>query len=167
VHQRCTCHIINFIVKSGLKRIKPFTEDFRTAINFLNSFNQRIALLKNYCAAQGLRPKKFGLYMDVRWNSTYLMLKHLLLYKKVFSMFINSNYDSELLTAQHWYVAEQIIVFLKLFYDTSVVLSSIYYLTVPLVLHHILDIGEHLHNAERNQNFRMIAIPMKLKFLKC
>jgi hypothetical protein len=57
-------------------------------------------------------------------------------------------------------------VFLELFYDTSVVLSGVYYPTAPLVLHHILDIAEHLHNAERNQNFRMIAIPMKLKFLK-
>ena len=34
VHQRCACHIINLIIKSGLKRFKPYTEDFRTAINF-------------------------------------------------------------------------------------------------------------------------------------
>jgi len=51
VHQRCACHIINLIVKSGLKRLKPYTEDFRTAINFLNSSNQRIAMFKNYCTA--------------------------------------------------------------------------------------------------------------------
>jgi len=49
VHQRCACHIINLIVKSGLKRLKPFTEDIRTAINFLNSSNHRIALYKEYC----------------------------------------------------------------------------------------------------------------------
>jgi hypothetical protein len=40
VHQRCACHIINLIVKSGLKRLKPYLEDFRTVINFLNSSNQ-------------------------------------------------------------------------------------------------------------------------------
>jgi len=39
VHQRCACHIINLIVKSGLKRLKPYTEVFRTAIYFLNSSN--------------------------------------------------------------------------------------------------------------------------------
>jgi len=33
-------------------------------------------------------------------------------------------------------------------------------------LHHILDTAEHLHKAETDQNFRMIAYPMKLKFLK-
>ena len=49
VHQRCAYHIINLIVKSGLKKFKPYTEDFRTTINFLNSSNQRIAMFKNYC----------------------------------------------------------------------------------------------------------------------
>ena len=66
VHQRCACYIINLIIKSGMKRLKPYTEDFRTAISFLNSSNQRIALFKNYCTAQGLRPRKFGLDIDVR-----------------------------------------------------------------------------------------------------
>ena len=92
VHQCYACHIINLIVKSGLKRLKPVTEDFRTAINFLNSSNQRIALFKEYCNAKGVRPRKFGLDMDVRWNSTYLMLKHLIPYKNIFSVFINSHY---------------------------------------------------------------------------
>jgi hypothetical protein len=26
VHQRCACHIINLIVKFGLKRLKPYTK---------------------------------------------------------------------------------------------------------------------------------------------
>ena len=34
VHQRCACHIINLIVKSGLKRFKPYLEDLRSVINF-------------------------------------------------------------------------------------------------------------------------------------
>jgi hypothetical protein len=34
LHQRCACHIINLIVKSGLKRIKVYIEAFRTAISF-------------------------------------------------------------------------------------------------------------------------------------
>jgi hypothetical protein len=37
LHQHCACHIINLIVKSGLKRVKHYLEDFRNAINFLNS----------------------------------------------------------------------------------------------------------------------------------
>jgi hypothetical protein len=40
LHQRCACHIINLIVKSGLKRLKTYLEDFRTAISFLSASNQ-------------------------------------------------------------------------------------------------------------------------------
>jgi hypothetical protein len=51
VHQRCACHVINMIVKSRLKRFNPYLENSKTAINYLNSSNQRIALFKNYCSA--------------------------------------------------------------------------------------------------------------------
>jgi hypothetical protein len=89
LHQRCACHIINLIVKSGLK---PYIEAFRVAISFLNSSNQRIAAYKSYCIAMGVRPRKFGLDIDVRWNSTYLMLKHLVPYKSIFPVFMDTYY---------------------------------------------------------------------------
>jgi hypothetical protein len=104
LHQRCACHIINLIVKSGLKCIKEKLEDFHTAISWLNSSNQRIASFKYFCIAQGVHPCKFGLDMNVRWNATYLMLKHVVPYKHTFSMFINANYPTggePLLTDDH------------------------------------------------------------------
>jgi hypothetical protein len=39
MHQHCACHIINLIVKSGMKCLRPYIKDFRTAISFLNSSN--------------------------------------------------------------------------------------------------------------------------------
>jgi hypothetical protein len=45
LHQRCACHIINLIVKCGLKRLTDYLNVFRVAINFLNSPNQRIGFL--------------------------------------------------------------------------------------------------------------------------
>jgi hypothetical protein len=84
LHQRCACHIINLIVKSGLKRVKHYLEDFRTAINFLNSSDQRIVAYKSYFLSMGIGPRKFGVDMDVRWNSTFLMLKHLMPHRSTF-----------------------------------------------------------------------------------
>jgi hypothetical protein len=165
VHQRCACHIINLIVKSGLKRLKDCTDVFRTAINFLKSSNHRIAAFKNYCIAKGVRPRKFGLDMDVRWNSTYLMLKHLLPYKSVFSVFINTHYGYPLLNGEHWYIAEKVMEFLELFYESTIVLSWVYYPTSPLILHHIMEIASHLHDYEHDSNLRNV-VPMKNKFLK-
>jgi hypothetical protein len=74
------------------------------------------------------------------------MLKHLVPYRSTFSIFIQTNYpvkkdDSFLLTDDHWDVAEKVLSFLKLFYDTSVALSEIYYPTSTLMLHHILKIA--------------------------
>lgn len=92
LHQRCACHIINLIVKCGLKRLEPYLDSFRTAIVFLNASNQRIAAFKSYCVAMNVRPRKFGIDMAVRWHSTYLMLKHLVPYKETFGVFMETNY---------------------------------------------------------------------------
>jgi hypothetical protein len=46
--------------------LKPYLEDFRTVISFLNSSNQRIVSYKIFCVALGVCPRKFGLDMDVR-----------------------------------------------------------------------------------------------------
>ena len=123
-------------------------------------------MFKNYCVDQSVRPRKFALDMDVRWNSTYLMLKHLLPYRQVFIVFINSNYGSSLLSTNHWCVAGKILEFLELFHDSTVVLSGVYYPTSPLILHHVLEITSHLHASEREHNLRNIVYPMMLKFLK-
>jgi hypothetical protein len=148
MHQYCACHIINLIVKSGLKRIKDQLEDFRRAISWLNSSNQRIASFKSFCIAHGIRPCKFGLDMDVRWNSIYLMLKHLVSYKNTFSVFISANYQAgreSLLTEDPWYVAEHMLNFLRLFYLSTVSLSGVYYPTSPLMMHVLIEIVDHLN----------------------
>jgi hypothetical protein len=80
------------IVKSGLKHLKTYIEAFIVAISFLNSSNQRIVAYKSYCIAMGVHPRKIGLDIDVRWNSTYLMLKHLVPFMSTFSVFMDTHY---------------------------------------------------------------------------
>ncbi|WVZ79811.1 hypothetical protein U9M48_027346, partial [Paspalum notatum var. saurae] len=112
LHQRCACHIIILIVKCDLKRLKAYLDDFRIAINFLNLSNQKIAAYKSYCLSMGVSHRKFGVDVDVRWNSTYLMLKHLVPHRSTFSVFIQIQYPlsddgSPLPTNDHWYVAKK------------------------------------------------------------
>jgi hypothetical protein len=99
-------------------------ETFRTAISFLNSSNQRIVAYKSYCVATGIRPRKFQLDMEVRWNSTYLMLKHLFPHKISFTTFMHAHYPRAegapfLLTDEHWAIVEKVLHFLELFYDST------------------------------------------------
>jgi hypothetical protein len=112
--------------------------------------------------------------MDVRWNATYLMLKHLIPHRHTFGVLIATNYPlvdgQPLLTNHHWYAAEKLLEFLEQFYDSTVVLSDVDCPTSPLVLHHVLDIAEHLNsydsNPEFEPDFRRIVAPMKQKFLE-
>jgi hypothetical protein len=117
LHQRCACHIINLIVKSCLTILKPYLDDFRKAINFLNSSNQRIGAYKSYCLSMDVTPRKFGVDIDVRWNSTFFMLKHLLPHRSTFSVFIQTQYHVDqgsppLLTINHYNVADKVLSFL-------------------------------------------------------
>ncbi|RLM86695.1 hypothetical protein C2845_PM04G22770 [Panicum miliaceum] len=167
LHYRCACHIINLIVKSGLKRISHYLDAFRTTISFLNSSNQRIASYKYYCIIVNERPRKFQLDMDVRWTSTYLMLKYLVPHKQSFSVFIQTHYSKGeegspmLLTNVHWYVVEHILTFLELFYDLTVALSVVYDPTSPLILHHIIEIAGHLNNYENDCLLRSVVVHEK------
>jgi hypothetical protein len=151
MHQRCACHIINMIVKEALEALKPLIETFRTAISFLNSSNQRIDAYKSYCIATIVRPRKFQLDMEVRWNSTYLMLKHLFPHKIPFTTFMHAHYPRAegghlLLIDEHWVIAEKVLTFLELFYDSIAALSGVYYPTSPLMIHYLVKIVIHLKN---------------------
>ncbi|XP_066368059.1 zinc finger BED domain-containing protein RICESLEEPER 2-like [Miscanthus floridulus] len=80
---------------------------------------------------------------------------------EVFSVFINSNYGSTLLSPAHWHVAGKILEFLEVFYDPTVTLSGVYYPTSPLVLHHVLEIATHLHACERDVNLRPFVAKLR------
>jgi hypothetical protein len=165
LHKRCACYIINLIVKEALTTLKPLIEIFRTVLSFLNSSNQRIFAYKSYCIATGVRPSKFQLDMVVRWNSTFLMLKHLFPHKAPFTTFIHAHYprcegELLLLTDEHWVVAQKVLSFLELFYDVTVALSGLYYPTSPLMIHYLVKIALHLKSYANDVHIRSVVQPM-------
>ncbi|WVZ52920.1 hypothetical protein U9M48_003919, partial [Paspalum notatum var. saurae] len=101
LHQRCCCYFLNLGVKAGLDPLKAYIDDFRTAITFLNASNQRIAAYKSYCMSMAVRPRKFGVDKDYPLNKD----------------------GTPLLTDNHWIVAEKILSFLELFYESTIALS--------------------------------------------
>lgn len=74
--------------------------------------------------------------------------------------------EGPLLTEARWYVGENILEFLRRFYDSTVVMSSVYYPTSPLMLHHILHMHKHMNAYENGNLLRPVVVPMKDKFLK-
>jgi hypothetical protein len=137
---------------------------FRTAISFINSSNLCIASYKKFCIAQGVRPRKFSLDMDVRWNVTYMMLKHLIGHKAPFLVWVTANHPlvdgHPLLTENDWKAAKKLLLFLEQFYDSTVVL----YPTSSLIMYHVLEIAGHLDTYKRDRDLRNVVALMKAKF---
>jgi hypothetical protein len=63
-------------------------------------------------------------------------------------------------------VAEKIFEFLEQFYDSTVVLSDVYYPTSPIILYHSLEIASHLNNYKNDRDLRNVVTSMKDKFLQ-
>ena len=108
--------------------------------------------------------------MEVRWNSTYLMLKHLFPHRTPFTTFIHANYPRVegtqfILTDDHWVVGE-VHKFLELFYYSTVALSGVYYPTSPLMLHYLVKIAKHLKNYANDTHIRPIIQPIIDKYNK-
>jgi hypothetical protein len=110
--------------------------------------------------------------MDVRWNSMYLMLKHLIPYETTFIVFVETNYpmdDKEplLLIDDHWTVVDKVLSFLELFYDSTIELSSVYYPIASLMLHQFILISKYLKHYENDRLLRPMVASMQDVYLKC
>ena len=57
-------------------------------------------------------------------------------------------------------------MFLLKFYDATIYLSWVYYLTSPLMVHSIVDIHTHLNAYESDELLLEVVARMKLNYLK-
>ena len=99
------------------------------------------------------------------------MLKHLFPRKAPFTTFMHAQYlrvegAQLLLTADHWAMAEKVLKFFELFYDSTVALSGVYYPTSPLIIHYLVKIAIHLKNYANDSHIRPVVQPMIDKYNK-
>jgi hypothetical protein len=115
-----------------------------------------------------MRPRKFGLDMKIRWNSTYHMLKSLEGSEELITVFVNANAkDLDLiLTDADWFIARQFREFLMTFYAVTNVLSGVYYPTTCLVIDYIWLMAESFSKFRSDSLVNTIVAPMEVKFLK-
>ncbi|BBN70484.1 hypothetical protein Prudu_1486S000400 [Prunus dulcis] len=85
MHVRCCAHIVNLIVRDGLKKLEKMILAIRNAVRYVRCSPQRFEDFKTCVLKERIECKGL-VVLDVptRWNSTYLMLDAALKFEKAF-----------------------------------------------------------------------------------
>ena len=82
-HVRCCAHILNLIVKDGLKQVDGTLEKSRDIAYNINCSQTKHELFFDCCKIENMKRKNISLDIPIRWNSTYKLLQNITKYKKV------------------------------------------------------------------------------------
>ena len=128
-----------------MKKFVSLISKIRQLINRINSSHSRVDELKNRQRHNGLEERVFHVDMDVRWNSTFLMLNHVLTpqYKEIFVAYVRQFRGVDALTDEDVEVVKFFSSFLNIFYAHACQLSVVYSPTTYIALHSILQIALH------------------------
>ncbi|KAK3195742.1 hypothetical protein Dsin_027052 [Dipteronia sinensis] len=141
-HMRCTAHILNLIVKSGLEVIEFGVGRIRDSVAFWTATPKRIEKFEE--AARQLKlgyDKRLVLDCKTRWNSTYLMLSVSLDYKDVFYRLKQREPQYKSFPEDNdWDLAKEMCDRLKFFYNVTEMFSGTKYPTSNLFFPKIFEI---------------------------
>ncbi|KAM7515218.1 hypothetical protein LguiA_004801 [Lonicera macranthoides] len=192
LHMRCTCHIINLIVKDGMKELVESIEGIRNCVKFIHSSSARLDKFRE-CAILEKKDKMATVPMDVvtRWNATYTMLHSAYKFKDVFARLADDSaqfvayfceevvreVDGNKVYAKRvgppndvdWEKAMGFTHFLKKFYDATIKLSATKTPTSHLVLKILINLKLEIDAKIRDHNnpiLQNVATSMKRKFDK-
>ncbi|KAL4313239.1 hypothetical protein GQ457_01G027380 [Hibiscus cannabinus] len=138
LHMRCAAHILNLVVKDGLKELDLSIARIRGAVRFVRSSPNRLQTFKACMEEENITSKSY-VFLDIetRWNSTFLMLETALKFKKAFDNLYTKGgaYCKEL--RRHfgvpdyddWRRVEAFLPFLQIFYETTLKVSGSLHVT--------------------------------------
>ncbi|XP_073153055.1 zinc finger BED domain-containing protein RICESLEEPER 2-like [Henckelia pumila] len=88
LHMRCVAHIINLVVKDGLKDLNDSIERVQTVVRYVRQSPVRLKKFKDYAVEEKVESKK-SLSLDVptRWYSIYIMLQTAVIFQGVFERY--------------------------------------------------------------------------------
>ncbi|KAF7121112.1 hypothetical protein RHSIM_Rhsim13G0111700 [Rhododendron simsii] len=85
LHVRCCAHILNLVVREGLKDVDVSIAKVHNIVRYVRSSPQRYTKFRSYCDKEKI-VSKLVLCLDVatRWNATYFMLERAWMFQKAF-----------------------------------------------------------------------------------
>jgi hypothetical protein len=172
---RCAAHIINLIVRDGLKEVDISVKRVRGAIRYIKDETSRLVKFKEIAEEEGMNTKAF-LKLDVptRWNYTYLMLKAAIAYEKVFLRLIDedSNYVINLfeerkgdgyLDENDGENAKKMAEFLEHLHDLTVRVSSSLHVTSNSFFHEIGEVHFLIKSWMSSQDNLQVSMGVRME----
>lgn len=170
LHGRCASHVINLIVQDGLEITFKAVDNIRESIKFVRSSPTQKQKFKEIVAQEGIACKK-NLSLDVvtRWNSTHLMIKTALEYRRAFTaMKLQDTTFTCQPTNVEWETAESVCSLLEVFLDATMMASGTLYPTAHLYFHELWKIHLILQREAKHKDIviKSMVEAMQEKFMK-
>ncbi|XP_050888759.1 zinc finger BED domain-containing protein RICESLEEPER 2 [Lathyrus oleraceus] len=159
-HLRCYAHILNLVVRDGLKQNDLSISAIRNVVRFVRSSPQRSAKFKECIEFARINCKKL-LCLDVptRWNSCYLMLDAAKKYQAAFEKMEGEDFSYlEFFglvgppTLNDWENVRCLVSFFKIFYDATMEFSSSKQVSFHKSFHQLASIHCELKRSSMNLN---------------
>lgn len=164
-HMRCCAHILNLIVKKGLKLVDNSVTKLREVVIYVDSSDFRLTNFEKAKIDKGLQSKgKLVLDVSTRWNSTYDMIHRALEVKDAIDLYLvrERDIDVDFISDDEWDTIQDICDFLEPFYEITKLFSGSKYPTANLYLSCIICIEKLLTESHQDPSdaVRKMAAPM-------
>ncbi|KAL4279114.1 hypothetical protein GQ457_03G011930 [Hibiscus cannabinus] len=177
LYMRCASHILNLIVREGLKELDLSIMKVRALVRYVRSSPARLQKFKTCIEEEKEHSKSFvTLDVETRWNSTFLMLEYAIKFKKAFaSLYMkDSSCFKELRklgggpSEDDWKRVSFFLPFLSVFYDATLRLYGSSYLTCNSYAHEIYGTRLMISNNinDDDDGVRKMAVQMMSKYDK-
>ncbi|XP_055826189.1 zinc finger BED domain-containing protein RICESLEEPER 2-like [Solanum dulcamara] len=180
LHVRCNAHILNLIVKEGLSEQNESISRVRNAIKYVKSSAGRFDSFKSF--VEKVKIDTHGLLtldIEIRWNSTYMMLDTTVKFEMAFSRMYDDDhkylkYCLEINNVgghpsiNDWKNVKVFIKFLEIFYQVTLKFSETSYVISNSFLHEIFNLQKIICKYVRSEDSILsgMAKKMELKFNK-
>lgn len=182
LHVRCCAHIINLVVKDGLREVVNSIAGVRNAIQYVRSSTPRLDSFHHRVESGKMTRGSLPLDCLTRWNSTYMMLSRALKFRKAFDRMeaedkLYNDYFQEKTDGRKrigpplkadWDAIDRLEQFLEIFYDSTLVVSASKSVSSPKCYNEIVTIERNLIKFSNgpDEEMRKKATAMRGKFDK-